>query len=826
MRGSSTGTTGRLRRSLQVEQDLTVPPAEGNQFSYLFMIESAGESEEPGTQFYSKNNDEVDRPSLTIEGDNTCRTIVDIVCSRPDFSTLCGLVKEHKLEDFLLTPTPFPFKTLFAPTNEAFRLVPEDLMSDDAAIINVLKSHVAPGDYSYGDLKCGEQITMATDMSDTTTTLCNLEEQRYQIGSGVSPGDPPDLPIVSPGGEMSACYGTVHTTHGVIIPGDSDGNKTCLSEEVRDIAQVICDSADHTILCSMLRGLAMDVVLSGGMYTVFAPSNEAFELSGLANQTLDDDPTLATNVLMQHVVASRDIYSKDIACDMEVRMANGANNTITCGDDGSYSIAGPGKFYSQETPLITKPDIGACNGVIHVIDRVISPSNRDMDIGSEDPEDTEDPEDSEDDPPAFEPCFICGSGRSVTNMDTVLDMPEDLAAYTNATCRRVEDLCLSSECSPEICAEFAENGGSEPCGCDTTVTLIDLLSEKPNKYSDFMIFLETAGLEEYLENAFDITLFAPNNKAFAQLQKNAPTFVEQFADEGWIAHAQNLAMNHVLSKVVASSDITDGLTVTAESGYPMSFIVDAEDKIFINLDTTEVINKDSKASHGILHRINDVVLPPWFGLPIDEAAASESELDQLMAFAADTSFVEDVFESDSGPFTFFAPSNDAISDIMQQFRDDLVDLDTVDGLGVLSNHVVKGMYPASAIVDGLALTTELGEEIIFTVFDEMKAVDGKRIVSTDILANNGIIHVIEGVLLPNGVGTNGGEGAQTQSCSICNGLRETFTLTNPEAMLDLDEVSSSTTCALLEERCQAGLCDEEACTMYADGGASETCGCE
>ena len=415
-------------------------------------------------------------------------------------------------------------------------------------------------------------------------------------------------------------------------------------------------------------------------------------------------------------------------------------------------------------------------------------------------------------------------------METMLEMQEGLE-YTDSTCKAAEDLCLSGACSPQICLEHSENGSTEPCGCEKTVTLIDLLSEKPEKYSLLLDFLELAKVSESLRTGNGMTLFAPTNTAFDLFRAESPTFVENLQTEKWSAHRENLAQYHVLSEVVASSDVTDGLTVTTLSGEDLSFIVD-EDTIFINSESTKIINNESIASNGVAHRIDQVLLAPWVGLSIAEAASSAPDLQALMTLPV-TSFLEDV--SGDGPYTVFAPSSDAISKLVEA-----VDVSTIDVKSILSYHVVQGMYPASAIVDGLPLSTLLGEDIICNVVGSTKKVNGERIISTDILANNGIIHVIDGVLSPAGGDTSGGEvpggdisGAQTQSCSICSGVRETFTLTNPEALLELPEslrlpgsLETTTTCETLEGRCQDGLCTEEICTFYADDGAKDTCGCE
>ena len=114
-------------------------------------------------------------------------------------------------------------------------------------------------------------------------------------------------------------------------------------------------------------------LFSGGLFTIFAPSNDAFQaaLQSLG-QTVDmQDPRVITNILLQHVVWGSAVYSKDLVCDMTVPMSNGDDNTITCKDD-DFFVGGPGNDVDA-FPGIASADIDACNGVIHIIDGVLLP---------------------------------------------------------------------------------------------------------------------------------------------------------------------------------------------------------------------------------------------------------------------------------------------------------------------------------------------------------------------------------------------------------------------------------------------------------------------
>jgi transforming growth factor-beta-induced protein len=130
---------------------------------------------------------------------------------------------------------------------------------------------------------------------------------------------------------------------------------------------------EFTSLCGLLRLAGITDLFSGGLFTIFAPTNDAFQaaLQSLG-QTVDmEDPGVITNVLLQHVVWGSAVYSKDLACDMAVPMANGDDNTITCKDD-AFFVGGPGNDVDAFPGTVTV-DIDACNGVIHIIDGVLLP---------------------------------------------------------------------------------------------------------------------------------------------------------------------------------------------------------------------------------------------------------------------------------------------------------------------------------------------------------------------------------------------------------------------------------------------------------------------
>ncbi|OEU05846.1 beta-Ig-H3/fasciclin, partial [Fragilariopsis cylindrus CCMP1102] len=127
---------------------------------------------------------------------------------------------------------------------------------------------------------------------------------------------------------------------------------------------------------------------------------------------------------------------------------------------------------------------------------------------------------------------------------------------------------------------------------------------------------------------------------------------------------------------------------------------------------------------------------------IVDLAKATSDLSTLVDLVVQAELVDTL--SEAGPYTVFAPTNEAFAELL----DDGTPLSTDQVSSVLTYHVVEGIYTEDALVDGLALTTLQGEELIFKSRFKGTFVNDEEIIIPNILANNGIVHVIKGVLIP------------------------------------------------------------------------------
>lgn len=815
------------------------PEGAGQDVSFLFIIDAVEEFDGPGTRFYT-NADPERGPTLTIPpmqdddngggggagagtgaGDNC---LLDYVCGTAELSKLCGFIEQAGLDAVLSVPDPEnPFRTIFAPTNSAFDNLDEGIsaaLADIDALTDVLLYHIVNGDASSSNLGCGESLKMGT-MSNTTT-FCGPGDLYYQIGNGVSPGVNTVPKILD--ADIEACDGVIHTMEEVLIPGDTSGNLTCVTEGNQTLIEMICESEDHKTFCESLQSTGLDNVLAEGRFTVFAPTDTSF-----SSETLP--PEILTFILLQHVISGSAISSSDLSCDQEVMMATGEPSKITCGEESVFFIGGDGNVDPDTLPTIIAPDLLACNGIIHSIDQLILP-------GISETVD-EDGDDMDDIAGEFAPCGICEPGLQISELVAEVEVPDSVGLVGisgSMSCKAAEDLCLGGFCSPETCAEFA-GGLSAACGCKETASVVALLGDSPDTYSSFLDFLKLSDYASLIfTNSNPITVLAPNNAAIEALTAESPDVVAQLATPEWIVHLEDILGYHAIDGALPSTDITDGLVQTALNEEELTFSLDGAD-VVINSGEAKVIDADALPENGVIHTLDSVLLPSWVGQNLLDVAQGIDDLATLMTFAGETNLA--TLLSEPGPYTIFAPSNEAVQELLQMGIDpSLIDIESV-----LSYHIVPGLYPASTVTDGLALATMHGEDVILNVMGSTATVMGERIVDTDILANNGIIHVIDGILLPSDMELPIPDGlppppdmsgAQTQSCSICTGVRgDAFTLTNPDAVISIPEgmsiptfTGTEGTCAEIEDLCQIGYCDAQLCSTFAVDGASDTCGCE
>jgi len=204
----------------------------------------------------------------------------------------------------------------------------------------------------------------------------------------------------------------------------------------------------------------------------------------------------------------------------------------------------------------------------------------------------------------------------------------------------------------------------------------------------------------------------------------------------------DILLYHVLGSVVTSSDLSDGLTATTLQGSTVTIMVTGG----VRINDANVIVADVEASNGIVHVIDAVLLPDVDLPSIVEIAAADDTFSTLVAAVSAADLVDTL--SGEGTFTVFAPTNDAFADLPDGTLDTLLQPENVQQLtDILLYHVLGSVVTSSDLSDGLTATTLQGSTVTIMVTGGVRINDANVIVA-DVEASNGIVHVIDAVLLP------------------------------------------------------------------------------
>eukprot|EP00965_Chrysotila_dentata_P193513 6175818-Pleurochrysis_carterae.AAC.1 len=255
------------------------------------------------------------------------------------------------------------------------------------------------------------------------------------------------------------------------------------------------------------------------------------------------------------------------------------------------------------------------------------------------------------------------------------------------------------------------------------------------------------GLGDTLATNGPFTVLAPTDEAFAKLPADTLTSLENNPSE-----LARILQYHVLSGAVYSSSITDGLEVNALSGDPMTFSV--EDGVVTINDSAEVTTADVTAANGVLHIIDTVLIPPAeeeLGSIVQVAVEAGSFNTLLAAASAVPGLVEQL--TGEGSYTLFAPTDAAfvkIAPTPEALQAIVADVPALTR--ILQYHLLSTAVESSALSNGLEVRTVLGQKISFDLSGTtpiiVGATNGANITATDIAASNGVIHVIDTVLIP------------------------------------------------------------------------------
>ena len=286
--------------------------------------------------------------------------------------------------------------------------------------------------------------------------------------------------------------------------------------------------------------------------------------------------------------------------------------------------------------------------------------------------------------------------------------------------------------------------------------IVEIAMDTPN-LSNLVAALSVAdgNLVDVLSGG-EFTVLAPTNEAFE-------TFL---AANGFMSLSEvptdvlsNILLNHVISGTVNSTNLVDagsGYSTTNASnmdGDNLSLYFDTSSGVTFN-GISSVVAADIVASNGIVHVVDEVI-----GLPtVVTFAVSNPALSTLVAALTTEGLSVDIVSilsssDEPSPFTVFAPTNDAFGSLLAELGLNALGDIPVDILeATLGTHVApEANVRSTDLVDGMSVNT-IGSTITVSLSDGAKLIDSNgresNIVAVDIQAYNGVVHVIDNVLLP------------------------------------------------------------------------------
>jgi uncharacterized surface protein with fasciclin (FAS1) repeats len=261
------------------------------------------------------------------------------------------------------------------------------------------------------------------------------------------------------------------------------------------------------------------------------------------------------------------------------------------------------------------------------------------------------------------------------------------------------------------------------------------------KFNTLAQALTKAGLVDTLKGPGPYTVFAPTDEAFAKLPKEQLDAVLGDKDK-----LTALLTYHVVPGSVKASDVVKMTSAKTVNGKDLAIKVDGS---MVRINGASVTSTDLEASNGVIHVVDTVLMPeePKPAVPdLVQTAMDAKSFTTLTDLLTKAGLVDTL--KGPGPFTVFAPTDDAFKKVPKKTMDEL-GKDTEKLKGVLTYHVVEGKVLAADVGAMKTAKTVQGGEIKIKADAKGVTLDGKtKVVKTDIVAGNGVIHVIDSVLMP------------------------------------------------------------------------------
>lgn len=266
-------------------------------------------------------------------------------------------------------------------------------------------------------------------------------------------------------------------------------------------------------------------------------------------------------------------------------------------------------------------------------------------------------------------------------------------------------------------------------------------ASKAGQFETLVAAVQAGGLEETLRQPGPYTVFAPSDAAFAKLPAGT---VENLLKPENRDQLVGVLTYHVVPGKFPASQVVTSAGVPTANGQMINFGRNPAGQVTV--DGAMIVKTDIPCANGVIHVIDTVILPASDNLVV--TASRTGKFNTLLAAAKAAGL--DATLANDGPYTIFAPTDDAFSKLGNEKIAELLLPENKELLiAILKHHVVKGrVYSADAVSKGSAKTLQ-GTQLPIKVDKSGASVGNAKIIMTDVDASNGVVHVVDSVLIPN-----------------------------------------------------------------------------
>lgn len=289
--------------------------------------------------------------------------------------------------------------------------------------------------------------------------------------------------------------------------------------------------------------------------------------------------------------------------------------------------------------------------------------------------------------------------------------------------------CGSSSSSANMTSVSATSMGGKKDIIDTALAA--------GSFNTLAAALTQADLVDTLKGDGPFTVFAPTDEAFAKLPSGTVEMLLKPENKDKLI---SILTYHVVPQKLDAEHVLGSDALVTLNGQRIN--VDAKDA---EVDDASIVKTDILCSNGIIHVIDEVILPES-GTVVD-VAKSTGTFNTLVAALGAGDLAEAL--GGEGPFTVFAPTDEAFKKLPSGTVETLLKPENKEMLrGILLYHVVEGRVFSDDAIEAESAHTLQGSEIRITTKGKRVMINDAKVTSADIDASNGVIHVVNEVLLP------------------------------------------------------------------------------